>query len=582
MEGCLAKYKKAVPRCNGSPNLETQAYVPVLAGLLERHEENGFRNPLVKQREDLEKAGVPVMPFCRKHKRRRYGSSSSAKQHRPHMLYANIETAAWKKLNPMATDTEVNAKHSAFLREWPILPDTAQDAWNCAHPQPEVAGPLREPHSEGEDEERIAPNELYFPSNPVYTGDSKWPVAIKHIQKFLGECGMAKLVAVRRWDVRTSLVFSDGGKVIPPAWVAEKRYSCDQAHRGLCFERDTLVYEASLKLASTLERFLTADIQASYIRIEAFGADPDHSALALFSWFVHKRARRPYAQETCYMLACERIGDGHVAFKGGGDPMKHQSISVWSIAKSCMAVAGVARVTFSKARCTRCAANPRLSTVVWDGPVIELWPAPPPRERRPRAVHAIDLLGEGEGERAKPPRTGGIRAFVGDPRRPVEPKGLKVGKADSSDDGGGSASSASSIPPDLGDGGGGGVAPDPGGGDGGGPAPPEPDGDGAGGGGGDGAGAGGAGAGGGGAGPVGDPRPHLAHPNGYIILNDSVAAGFMDMKAMCRLHHPCSLTRKLKKLPFAEMLCFLDCGGEPGHHKTNPHWRDRENRLWGN
>ncbi len=220
LEGLLAQIKASVPqtRKNGSPLAEKLSYLGLLSQVLHSHIDKGHRDPRSSKPDIqtlqtmglLDRAGCRGQSkrpdiACRNRRRSRHVDSDGAAQ--------PVEMRAAATVPPAGIMCEAGgAAQLAELAEWPV-------------------------------------------------GSADWPVAPDCLEQFLQSEGSRHGVAGKMPGLRlasSSAVLVEDQGLISPTKKFERRFSCTQAHPGLCRSKHAAVFPEALKLARHIEHCFTA------------------------------------------------------------------------------------------------------------------------------------------------------------------------------------------------------------------------------------------------------------------------------------------------------------------------------------
>ena len=184
----------------------------------------------------------------------------------------------------------------------------------------------------------------------VDCGDSEWPVRADVISSFLDshpglQAWDQKRVAGLRNQARTarrhtvcSYVVHDKQDITDDTEYFH-RFSCSEAHLGLCATADAAVYSDALKLARNLERALDDEYVHRFLAIIwqpecPAGAPPDEQVLCVY--LARKRERRMHCQITHCFISCalHDVQDGvHIMSLAERTAKEFDFRTTWEFAK---------------------------------------------------------------------------------------------------------------------------------------------------------------------------------------------------------------------------------------------------------
>lgn len=229
MERRLREEKSALPAMRAKANAESFAYAGLLTQVWKSHIDLQYSNPLREDRESLQGQSLPVAPLARPTTR----ESSRLRLRRMDQSWVMEQYHIWRKSTSSSCPNLRSEKLLELRQTWAAMPlderpcvrDSIPDSG--LPPMPDVCHPC---------------------DSEFYSGDGTWPVGVQRLIDYCGKpSGLAHTATKARWENRGKLVTLGTQNLIPLSQTFHRRYSCWQRHPGLCWTRDTLIYQDFLR-----------------------------------------------------------------------------------------------------------------------------------------------------------------------------------------------------------------------------------------------------------------------------------------------------------------------------------------------
>ena len=378
LENLLAEHRTAVPIQKGKPHMETTAYLGLLGQVHKQFEERGGRLSFQQPREELVRRAAPVPTTAARYQPKRRGARLDVRWVNGQISQRSAATTGLDLVAPATRRRELHA-------QWRTMSKAERsEAWRQLCHQGRGSGlaeasraaPSRRPapqrpvrgkgHASGSAEALVPPNMAAGQPGPSISRvlekvhdesvhglddwtyhSSRWPVHPDLLDALLRErtqrsSGYARLGETLRWSARPMLLHEENHTAVPTDRVFKRRLSCSQRHPGLCYARDAALYPQVLAMASSLERVFLNEHVGRYFCICADGAGRVERMLV---YFAHRRARRPFAQQTHLFIRFDNhacvADDDSLTIKVSSECLRlhgqYMFASVWDIAKSFLA-----------------------------------------------------------------------------------------------------------------------------------------------------------------------------------------------------------------------------------------------------
>lgn len=257
LESLLSEIRAAVPFARKAPSAEKVAYLAHLSNLMKHHLASGRSDSRGQwDRSRLLAHDVPV------ESRRPVAPGT-----RPDIRWRNLLLARWRELNPLASASDLAARCRELSSEWSGMTLLERASALAALPDASHADEGDMPEQSEDD-----------PTEDLWDcGDRGWPVRPELVTQY-AEChaasrtdgvpdaGLAnKASRIRRHEIPGLLVQDSGA--IPRQRKYHHRFSCTEAHAGLCAHRDSEIYAAALRLAKSLENALDAGKLYKFLKV---------------------------------------------------------------------------------------------------------------------------------------------------------------------------------------------------------------------------------------------------------------------------------------------------------------------------
>ena len=169
-----------------------------------------------------------------------------------------------------------------------------------------------------------------------------WPVSAAALSSFLvshssgqnggSVAGVANKMTEIRWNSKSSMIARDAG-LIPAKKKFRHRFSCSEAHPGLCCTKHHQWYSSCLSLAKNIEKFFTLDLCHGFFQIyEQSDTVPFALYRGICFWFGHVCRRRLHAQVTHVFIPCVHHPDDTFSLEQRRGGRAYTYLSSWGLA----------------------------------------------------------------------------------------------------------------------------------------------------------------------------------------------------------------------------------------------------------